>query len=144
MAKWYEYIACSTSLSLRSMILPIIMVALFAFSYSRWLEAWPWPNDIVLVLVGISLCALFYAVKVQLLVKSIKDMVLKHLAKVLSLNVPREDFNYTKAVVEEFKEWSHDVKQGAFTPLWQHPIVSIVLIQILAAVALLLQPSVSI
>ncbi|GAB4186938.1 MAG: hypothetical protein Tsb002_11810 [Wenzhouxiangellaceae bacterium] len=139
----FRLVMRSTELSLRTSLLPIIMIVIFAFSYSRWFEAWSWPDDVLVLLFVLSAIVIGSALVLQIRVRQFRDSTLAKMNQCIN-KVPDDQIASAQILISEFEEWVRHQRRGAFTPLWQHPLVQVVALQILAGIALAFQPSVQI
>jgi len=112
----------------RAMLVPIILLFLYALSYARLFEGWPWPGALTLLLVLCALALFFAALS---LLQAATAMRRRYLMKAQYCALSGDGVN-----AGALEAAILGVSQGVFRPTWQNPTIRLVLVQIALATIL--------
>lgn len=112
----------------RTMLVPIILLFLYALSYARLFEGWPWPSALTFLLV-VSAAILFWVTFSLLQAASAMRRRFLMKARYSGFAEDKSDPDALQAAIL-------GVSQGVFRPTWQNPTIGLVLIQILFGIVI--------
>lgn len=114
----------------RALLMPVILLFLYALSFARLFEGWPWPTALTIILVLAAIVLFWSAFS---LLRAATSMRRRY---VMKLRHCRFDQSETADDIDAIEAGMLAVTQGVFRPAWQNPVIGLVLFQIALATIL--------